>query len=257
MSTRALARRAVARSGLYDVALRARLAVEQRFRLGHYRDELRFFGRFVQRGDLCFDVGANLGQKTSLLHDLGARVIAIEPQPTCVDVLERTFGRGGDVEIVPMAVAASEGEAELYLCDETSTISSMSERFVVSGRFASTFNWRRKIVVPTTTLDALIDRYGTPVYCKIDVEGFETSVLAGLSRPSPLLSFEFSREFLDDARSCADRLLEIGSYGFDCVLNKASDWLLGSWTRPDLLFARLGSIGDPLLVGEIYARQSL
>jgi FkbM family methyltransferase len=241
---------------MYDAALRVRLAVEHRLPFGHYRDELRFFSRFVHRGDLCFDIGANLGQKTSLFLDAGARVIAVEPQPVCVDVLKHSFGRRREVEIVPQAVGASEGEAELYLCDETSTISSMSARFVASGRFASTFNWRRRIVVPTTTLDALIDRYGAPVYCKIDVEGFETSVLAGLSRPLPLLSFEFSREFMDEAHTCAARLLEIAPYGFDCVLNKASDWIVGSFSRPEVLFARLDSLSDPLLVGEIYARHS-
>jgi FkbM family methyltransferase len=251
---RALLRRVVARAGVYDLALRARLAAERRLRLGAYAAELRFYGGFVRRGDLCFDIGANLGQKTSLFLDLGARVIAVEPQPSCLKILRRSFGRRGDVEIVPSAVGAEEGQAELFVCDETSTISSMSSRFVSTGRFATSFNWRHKIVVPTTTLDRLIDRYGIPAYCKIDVEGFEASVLAGLSRPLPLVSFEFSREFMDEARACAERLLAIGPYGFDCVLNKAADRLVSSWIEPATLLARLEAMADPLLVGEIYAQ---
>jgi FkbM family methyltransferase len=244
----------VGRAGVYDLALRARLAAERRLRLGGYAAELRFYGAFVRPGELCFDIGANLGQKTSLFLDLSARVIAVEPQPSCVKILRGSFGRRSDVELVASAVGAEDGEAELFVCDETSTISSMSSRFVSTGRFATSFNWRQKIVVPTTTLDALIDRYGVPVYCKIDVEGFEASVLAGLSRPLPLVSFEFSREFMDEARACAERMLAIGPYGFDCVLNGAASWLVGAWTEPATLLARLESLPDPLLVGEIYAR---
>jgi FkbM family methyltransferase len=253
---RAVLRRAVARAGVYDLALRARLAAERALRLGAYATELRFYGGFIGAGDLCFDIGANLGQKTSLFLDLGAHVVAVEPQPSCLRVLRRSFGRRTDVEIVPAAVGAEEGSAELFVCDETSTISSMSRRFVSSGRFASSFNWRRKIVVPTTTLDALVARYGVPTFCKIDVEGFEVSVLAGLSQPLPLVSFEFSREFVDEARACADLLLEIAPYGFDCVLNHAADRLVGSWIEPAALLARLEAMPDPLLVGEIYARST-
>jgi FkbM family methyltransferase len=252
--SRAILRRAVARAGVYDLALRARLAAERRLRLGAYAAELRFFGGFIRPGDLCFDIGANLGQKTSLFLDLHARVVAVEPQPSCVRILRRSFGGRTEVEIVAAAVGANEGEAELFVCDETSTISSMSRRFVSSGRFATSFNWRQTIVVPTTTLDALVARYGVPAYCKIDVEGFEASVLAGLTCPLPLVSFEFSREFIDEARVCADRLVAIAPYGFDFVLNHAADRLVGSWIEPGALFARLEALPDPLLVGEIYAR---
>jgi hypothetical protein len=56
--------------------------------------------------------------------------------------------------------------------------------------------WNEKIVftnktpVSTITLDLLIEKYGLPVFIKIDVEGFEEKVLQGLSRKIPFLSFE-------------------------------------------------------------------
>jgi hypothetical protein len=61
-------------------------------------------------------------------------------------------------------------------------LSSMSSRFVSEGRFASSFSWPRTIVVPTSTLDLLVARYGVPAFRKIDVAGFQTVVLEGLSR---------------------------------------------------------------------------
>jgi FkbM family methyltransferase len=251
---RTLLLRAIAYIGLYDLALRLRLAIQRPLPFGRYRSELRFYRGLIRPGSLCFDVGANLGLKTSLFLDAGARVIAIEPQPACVDVLRRDYGHRSGVTVVASAVGAAEGEAELFLCDQSSTTSSMSRRFISGGRFAETSTWRRKIIVPTTTLDALISEYGVPDYCKIDVEGYEANVLAGLSHPLPLISFEFSREFMDDARACASRLEAIGLSRFDCALNHSSRMLVGEWVSADALFARLVALDDPLLVGEVYAR---
>jgi FkbM family methyltransferase len=242
---------------MYDLFLRARLAAERRLPFGPYRAEVRFYRRFIRPGDLCFDIGANLGQKTSIFLDAGASVVAVEPQPVCLEILRRSFPRRRGLELVPAALGAKEGEAELLLCDETTTISTMSRRFAATGRFASTYTWGRTIVVPTTTLDALLARYGVPAYCKIDVEGYEANVLSGLSRPLPLLSFEFSREFMDIARDCIRYLESLGPTMFDCVLNHASTRLLGAWSTSDVLLARLDGITDPLLVGEIYARSAL
>ena len=44
------------------------------------RRELDLYRQFIRKGDLCIDVGANIGDKTDLFLRLGASVIAIEPQ---------------------------------------------------------------------------------------------------------------------------------------------------------------------------------
>ena len=52
-----------------------------------------FFGSIVRPGDLCFDIGANLGQTVEVLAGIGATVIALEPNPLCRPVLEFHFRR--------------------------------------------------------------------------------------------------------------------------------------------------------------------
>ena len=71
------------------------------------------------------------------------------------------------------------------------TISSLSHDWirsvVASGRFADHV-WNRRERVPVDTLDHLMARFGRPSFIKIDVEGFEDQVVAGLSRPVPEMS---------------------------------------------------------------------
>ena len=44
----------------------------------------RLYGNFVRPGDLVFDVGAHVGDRVASFRRLGARVVAVEPQPAMV-----------------------------------------------------------------------------------------------------------------------------------------------------------------------------
>jgi FkbM family methyltransferase len=124
----------------------------------------------------AFDVGANIGQRTELFCAIRARTVAVEPQSACVGELRRRFGEDPKVSVAPVAVGSQPGTAEIAVCDADPTISMMSERWRTDGRFANR-EWHRRETVAATTLDQLIDEFGRPRFCKIDVEGFE--------RPTP------------------------------------------------------------------------
>ena len=144
------------------------------------------------RGDLVFDVGANVGNRVDVFLSLHARVVAVEPLPECAQRLRDTFKRR--CVVLETALGAAAGTAELRKGNED-VLSTMSDRWIesttASGRFADD-SWGDVLRVDVTTLDALISDYGVPRFTKIDVEGFEQEVLAGLSTAIPALSIEYT-----------------------------------------------------------------
>lgn len=167
-------------------------------------------------GALCFDIGAHIGEKTKEFLISGAsKVIAVEPTPDLFKVVDPR------VILVQKAVSNKQGKANFRLSPHT-TISSMEEKWFTQGRFAPLLSDSKIIIVETVTLNSLVDEYGLPEFCKIDVEGHEYAVLEGLSYPIPCLSFEFTAEFFEDAVRCLDWLEAICYRTFGCILNKQS-----------------------------------
>jgi FkbM family methyltransferase len=214
-----------------------------------------FYGQFVRPGDLCFDVGANMGNRTATLLDVGARVICVEPQHACVRKLRKLYGKNPNVVIVEAALGEKEGGGALAICEEEPAISTMSDKWRQEGRFAGSHTWVKTVPVVVTTLNQLITLYGRPVFCKIDVEGFEVSVLKGLSRPIPLISFEFTRELFTDAKACMDRLLSLGPAVFNASFGESMTFVQEEWMSPEALTRRIDAEDDLLLWGDIYAKK--
>jgi FkbM family methyltransferase len=201
---------------------------------------------------LCFDVGANQGDRARLLISLGARVVAVEPQPECVDQLRRI--RGLTVEAV--ALGAKPGTAEIRLAT-ASTIASMSAGWVAnvmaSGRFGE-HEWRETLTVPVSTLDDLVARYGVPGFCKIDVEGYEPQVLAGLSQPLPIVSFEYTAEWVGGSEAI-ERLLQLAPYRFNFAPGSSHRLEWDEWRDADALLDHFASLEPRELGwGDAYAR---
>jgi FkbM family methyltransferase len=178
---------------------------------------INFYSKFISPGDLCFDIGANIGRKSGILLELGAKVVAIEPQPSCMNFLRKKFKNNKDIVFEEKALAAKEGEGKMWIC-EANSLSSLSAAWInnvqKSGRYKD-FKWDKEISVEVTTLDRLIEVYGMPKYCKIDVEGYEYEVLKGLSQPICYMSFETSPETLQISKNCIDYVSNLGNATFN------------------------------------------
>lgn len=223
-------------------------------KIRRYRKTLQFYSQFKKKGDLCFDVGANIGNRTKTFLALGAKVVCIEPQETCLKELYKLFGNNNNVIILSEAIGEREGYGELAICEEEHTISTMSSKWKTEGRFAQNYKWTKTQHVHITTLDALIKLYGVPSFCKIDVEGLEEPVLRGLTKPIRFISFEFTKEFTEDLKNCMNHLLSIGRVEFNCSIGESMEFLFSAWVAPDSLYKKIDLSEDKLLWGEVHAK---
>jgi FkbM family methyltransferase len=220
------------------------------------RKRMRFYAGLIDRGDLVFDVGANMGERTELVVALGATVVAVEPQAECAQHLRSRWRGEPRLTLFEGGCAESVGERELFVAD-AHTLSSMSSAWIEtvrgSGRF-SDHRWEEKRVVATTTLDALIEEHGAPAFVKIDVEGFEYGVLSGLTQPVSCASIEWARESLAGTFRCVDRLSGLGMSEFNLTLGESMSWKLPAWVGASAVISLLSRTTDEMAWGDLYAR---
>ena len=217
-----------------------------------------FYRNFVEPGNLCFDIGANLGARIKVFRRLGASVVAVEPQEYCLAVLKPAYWLDRKVRIVGAACGESVGASKIMLADE-SLLSTLSTDWIAdtraSGRFTQT-KWDREQSCEVTTLDSLVQAYGAPRFIKIDVEGYELEVLRGLSRPVPSLSFEFLPERFERTSQCIRRLMDIGFSEFNFSLEESFSLFQPNWVTADDLMAVLRRV-NPAVFGDVYARTAI
>lgn len=206
------------------------------------KKRIAFYSIFIKPGDLCFDIGANMGNRIGPLLKIGARVVAVEPQEKCIKTLRFKFG--DRIEIVKKGVDATEGMRTFHISNET-TISSFSEdwiRAVKAGRFQA-YDWETTVEMSMTTLDALIGSHGLPAFIKIDVEGFEPEVLKGLSQPVRMISFEYTvPEQTDKSLQCIE-LLERNSKNILCnySIGESMELAWMDWVSPSEMKQHIAS----------------
>lgn len=211
-----------------------------------------YLSQVVRAGDLVFDVGANVGAKTSMFLEAGAHVVCFEPQPDCVAALQQKFQTNPKVRIAGCGLAAQPGNLEMSICSTDNTISSFSEKWK-QGRSAE-YSWEKKIVVPVTTLDEAIREYGRPDYVKIDVEGFECEVLNGLSQHVPLVSLKFATKMAGNTEACLQYLLSLGFRKFNAVVGECPGFAFENWVSAGEILDWIGNSTDSTLWGDVCAR---
>jgi FkbM family methyltransferase len=181
---------------------------------------VRFFKRWLAAGDVVLDVGAHVGLFTLLASRLvgpHGEVHAYEPVPANFERLQENIALNRLSNVRPNRVAVSdeEGEVSLGLRDERLVGNSTCD-YTVGAELSS-------VTAPTTSLDGYLDAQGPARVrlIKIDVEGFEYRVLAGLERtlteaPPGAIMFELNAQLLYEHGSSPTSLIErLNDHGYE------------------------------------------
>jgi FkbM family methyltransferase len=213
----------------------------------------RLYSGFIQPGDLVFDVGAHVGDRIASFRRLGARVVAVEPQPAMARVLRLLYGLSHAVVIEEVAVGRKPGITQMMINADNPTVSSVSPAFVDAARDAKgweTQRWTRSMEVAVTTLDSLMAKHGCPAFMKLDVEGFEEEALQGMSQAVRALSFEFTTIQREVGLACVERCSVMGYTRFNAALGESqtfvNDWVtakdIARWLMQLPLAANSGDV---------------
>lgn len=140
-----------------------------------------FARRYVTPGSVVWDIGANVGLFTFVAAGLAGpegSVLAVEADTWLVGNLRRAAMRNSGVaavSVLPVAVSDTVGVAEFIIANATRATNYLRD----SGGSSMTGGVRERQLVPTLTLDSLLERFGVPSVIKIDIEGGEPAALRG------------------------------------------------------------------------------
>jgi FkbM family methyltransferase len=163
-----------------------------------HEKEVAFYKTFLPgHCPLIFDIGAYDGHKTAAFLELAGKVVSCEPDKHNFRTLRIRFRNNRSaVMLENKAVSDHVGTDTYYIHHAGSAFNTLNPKWKQlleadqEKRWNETIRFSEAVTITLTTLDELIHKYGRPYFIKIDVEGYELTVLKGLSQKVPYLSFE-------------------------------------------------------------------
>ena len=220
---------------------------------------INFYSEFIENEDLCFDIGAHKGHRTNIFLNLKARVVAVEPQYELYKYLKIKFKN--QIQAINCGIGSKPGSATFFI-NEYSSLSTFSESWITESfneRFGNA-KWKDKKKIKIMTLDQLIQKYGRPEFCKIDVEGYESEVLKGLSEPISYISFEFMTP--ENSNLVSECLSLVKSISPNCCINYSledtMEFVWDNWIEIDSAIIKLETdVINKSLWGDIYVKMDV
>lgn len=186
-----------------------------------------FYPRFLARGELGFDIGAHGGDRTACWRRIGARVVAVEPQPALSRLLRILFSHDPGLVRVQSLIGSEIGRARLLLNSANLTVATASTSFVAAAAGAP--GWRDEVWECGGRVSHHAGCAGGRLwpagFHQARHRGFEFQALTGLGTPPRSLSFEFTTIQRDVATASLTRAGELGYRAFNAVLGETTDFV--------------------------------
>lgn len=154
---------------------------------GTQPEKVALWRALAERGpSLCVDAGANYGEFTLSVADLGVPVLAIEANPDVGHCLAESVSRHANVSLERCALSASDGETAFHFAPHETGGGSIAPLDLRRANDATRFLGSvRQVRLPSRRLDGLILRHANgarldSLLLKIDIEGGEPEVLASV-----------------------------------------------------------------------------
>jgi FkbM family methyltransferase len=169
----------------------------------------------VQPGMVVFDIGANFGYYTLLLADLvglDGKVYAVEPNPETAAYLRHsvTLNGVGNRTVIVEAAAGGVDAPSVQLCAPKGE---PKNSYVVSGAQDAALPDGTSYMVPQVAIDGIVAAAGRVDFIKVDAEGAESEIVAGmegsLRRFKPILVLEFNALRGTDPAALLEKLISI------------------------------------------------
>lgn len=193
------------------------------------QDQIEFYRNILQTQNrkneklLCFDIGANIGEKSEALINLDHRVISFEPNDDLIGELYARCSASNSWELCPVALGSIPKISSLYIRNYFRQASLIEEW--------GTGEIVKKKNIPVFTLDLVIEYFGKPDFVKIDVEGFEFEVLSGLSESIDLMAIEFHLDAkgIKATNKCIGIIEKLGDYEVNIIDGQSLNFLKDNW----------------------------
>jgi FkbM family methyltransferase len=160
-----------------------------------------------------FDIGTNKGYFTDEYISTypNCEIVCIEANPDLCNYLVQKYNNNKNIYVYHYLVSnESNKDIDFYINFGCDGVSTASKNWINNSRFSNSKTWSNAISIESISLDDLIENTFQPDIIKIDVEGYENTVIRGLTRKVGIIQFEWAEEELESIKDTCNYLQSIG-----------------------------------------------
>lgn len=217
----------------------------------------KFYSELIQPGEMCYDIGAGMGQRADAWLALGAQVVCIEPQSDRMARLEKRFTGNNNLHTIRKAISNEKRMAIMHVNEAplgAGTLTESTARIAISQHNPFSNKWEKEEPVEITTFDEVINSHGMPDFCQISASGYEVEILSGLTYSLKNIAFGYMTHAPQYALECLTKLEQFGNYEYKWTYEDETEFATPRWVNTHAMRTVLRGFHAHERSGDIYAR---